>query len=94
MTTSNAVSDHAKLIGQIAILMNTLQSIVNAIYITVIGTDFEVAQAVFFSVKSDAGQRDLTMAAVRARLKLPEEEELLKEISAAISKMGVHIWRT
>ena len=86
--TTKAWDEHALLIGRISVAANTVQYFVFNLFWLVCQIDIELARAIFFSVKSDAGQRDMTFAAAKSRLILTEEETLLTRIGKMLDQAG------
>lgn len=80
--------EHARLIGRISMISNTVQYSVFTLFHILSDTDVEIASAIFFSLKSDAGQRDLVNAVAKVRITETEELALIKKISDAINVAG------
>lgn len=58
------IASHMKLIGQISWAMNSTQIFIFSALMRISKIDEALAQAIFFSIKSDAGQRDILTAIV------------------------------
>ena len=80
--------DHAQLIGHITILTKQLQSYMMQMFWLASGTGYDTAHTSFFSIKSDAGQREMTLAAVKERLDLAEDEALYRRTRSTLSQIG------
>lgn len=63
-----AMEKHAALIGHVTIVWNDTHDLVYHIFEDASGVGEVMAKALFHTLRSDAGQRDLTLAAVRVRL--------------------------
>lgn len=48
----------------------------------------DISEGIFFALKSDAAQRDITIAAAKGALKGEENEATLKAIKSAIKRLG------
>ena len=59
---------HAELIGRVVISWNEVQWMVYRLFVTFSAMPPQQAQDVFFSLRSDASQRDLTLAAGKSAL--------------------------
>jgi hypothetical protein len=60
--------EHAALIGRVTIGWNSIQYRVLQIFARLSGLDFEEAKAVIYALKSDASQRDVTIALAKVVL--------------------------
>ena len=80
--------DHAQLIGHITILTKQLQSFVMQMFWLASGSGYHTAQTSFFSIKSDTGQREMTLAAVKERLDPAADEALYRRIRSTLSQIG------
>jgi len=86
----NALEEHAKLIGNVTIAWNTAQSLVFTIFSVASGMKYDNAVAVFFALKTDFAQRDITIAVLDSELtgKTPEVEKLRDRIKRPINKLN------
>ncbi len=80
-----ALEKHAKLIGHITISWNSAQSLVFVLFCILSRLTLEEAQAVFFSLKADTAQRDMTREL--GRVVLASNKELAKEFADAFAKL-------
>lgn len=80
------LGEHARLIGQVTIAWNDVHHLVYLTFEQLSGLSEEMAESLFFSLRSDAGQRDLTMAA--ARVALQADPERLKALTTIINGVG------
>ncbi|MEQ1942262.1 hypothetical protein ABMA32_07545 [Mesorhizobium sp. VNQ89] len=87
---SKALDKFATTLGHVTITYNEAQAFVLSIFINLSGAERHVARAMFFSIKSDAGQRDMTIAMARARMldADPVESDNLKSVIAAIEGLS------
>ncbi len=79
---NKAISDLAPLIGKMTIDWNECQSSVFLMFNQMLGVGVYKAMAIFFAVKSDGGQRDITIALANNTLADPR---LLKDFTAAMT---------
>ena len=61
-------SEHAISIGRVALAWNQASYAVYLIFASAVGLEVKAAWAAFWALKSDAGQRDVTLALVQSRL--------------------------
>lgn len=81
---SKAFDKFAKTLGYVTIKYNEAQAFVLHIFINLSGAERHVARTMFFSMKSDAGQRDMTIAMARV-LMVNEEGEATDECKRVIT---------
>lgn len=75
---------HAPLIGRVTIAWNQAHYFIFQVFLALHPRpEPEFAETIFFALKSDRAQRDLTLAAARTMIKHPP---LLKETTAAIDR--------
>ena len=84
---ADLLNEHARIIGHLTIVWNTAQHTILQIFEAVSDLSPEAAQAVFFAVKSDSGQRDITMALCEAELP-QNDSDLLPAISSGIKRLN------
>ena len=87
------VSDTMKVleakIGALAVQINRCQAIVFMIFHGALDTDIGRSEAIFFTLRSDSTQRDVTTALVKSVLFLgPEWKELAREIELEIQSFN------
>lgn len=90
---SKALDKFATTLGHVTIKYNEAQAFVLNIFINLSGAERHVARAMFFSIKSDAGQREMTIAMARALMvddDDAETDECRRVVSAieALSKLA------
>lgn len=88
-----ALDEHAKLIGNVTIAWNTAQSLVFAIFSVMsrIAPESDNAAAIFFALKSDIAQRDITTAVIESELGTsahPEHKKLAERLKRPIHKLN------
>lgn len=76
----------ALLVGRATIAWSLVQSTVYLLFIMMLGRSHEEAAALFFSIKTDTGQRDMTLALAEARLKTAPD--LIQRYRAAFARVG------
>lgn len=81
-----AMEKHATQIGYVTLFWNDAHDLVYHIFEDASGMGEEMAKALFHTLRSDAGQRDLTLAAVRVRL--GDATPRLKALKTIFSKIG------
>lgn len=81
-----AMEKHAAIIGHVTIVWNDTHDLVYHIFEDASGMGEEMAKALFHTLRSDAGQRDLTLAAVRVRL--GRDNPRYKELKRFFSEIG------
>lgn len=64
----NDIDHDALLIGQVTIAWNGVQAMVHAFFLKFSGMPLDKANAVFFALKQDSAQRDITLAVCRTSL--------------------------
>jgi hypothetical protein len=96
---------HATLIGSIVIAYNEVQYLVFVLFVAFSGMPFEQARSVFFALKSDRSQRDITLAAGETALadhpalwdrfkrSVNQINELAGERNAAVHTMWAIDWQ-
>lgn len=87
---SKAFDKFAKTLGYVTIKYNEAQAFVLHIFINLSGAERHVARTMFFSMKSDAGQREMTIAMARVLMVDDEgkETEECKRVIAAIESLS------
>lgn len=75
-------------IGAIVVTMNTAHWLVFEMMSLLLNTSREDTVPIYYSLKADAAQRDLTLAIAADRLTHPIEAGLLSRISAAVNDLG------
>lgn len=86
MTDRDPLDDFAPLIGHAAIQWNNVQFWIYIIFRTLLLGSTSIAHRLFFAVRSDAGQRDLTIALAEAQLS--GQPALLKEVRTSIEAVN------
>lgn len=84
--TSEKFRAHAERIGQATIAWNFAHSAVFIIFQQLAKMKYEKSQAVFFALKADVHQREITMAL--ARVQLANQPKALSKVIAAIAKLN------
>jgi hypothetical protein len=74
---------HAAMLGKVSLAWNDVHSMVFAIFADLTGMSWERAEAIFFSLKADQAQRDITLA-VMADVLSTENDLPLKELGTAL----------
>ncbi len=78
-----AYHNHARLIGHLTIAWNTAQHAVYSLFEIASDLTPEAAQAIFFAVKSDSAQRDITLALCQVEMR-GEDSDLLPAVENGI----------
>jgi hypothetical protein len=81
-------TEHAASIGRVTIAWNECQETVFHIFFLLSGMTWENAQAVFFALKSDATQREITIALLPASLATTNDEALRKKLTCLLNTLG------
>jgi hypothetical protein len=74
------------LLGRITIQWTTIQAAISRVFRRLSGLDAAKAEAVFFAVKSDTSQRDMTLAL--GRVVLDKHPELLERTIKLFNRLG------
>jgi len=82
-----ALNEFAKTIGMVTIKYNEAQAAVLVIFVLLSDLNRDVARTLFFSVKSDAGQRDMTIALANTKLAETHPEDR-RNVVAAIENLS------
>lgn len=84
---SKALDQFAKTLGHVTIKYNEAQAFVLFIFSNLLGSERHMAKTLFFSMKSDTGQREMTVALVKALMgeALPDD---CREIVGAIENLS------
>jgi hypothetical protein len=87
---SKALDKFATTLGHVTIKYNEAQAFVLHIFINLSGAERHVARAMFFSMKSDAGQRDMTIAMARSLMVDDDYKETAecKQVVSAIEGLS------
>lgn len=80
-----SVSSHAEIIGNVAISWNMCHVMVFSLFYMLSGMSWDRAAAVFFALKADVQQREITMALA---LQLPKAKSPRKKITAALGRLN------
>jgi hypothetical protein len=80
------LGENALLIGRVTMQWTTIQAAISQLFRRLSGLDAEKAEAVFFAVKSDSSQRDMTLAL--ARIVLKDQSELLRRVIKLFNLLG------
>jgi hypothetical protein len=80
------LTENAMLIGRVTMQWTTIQAAVSHLFRRFSGLDPLRAEAIFFAVKSDTIQRDMTLAA--ARIALSPFPDLLERTESLFAKIG------
>jgi hypothetical protein len=86
-----SAEEHEKLyvkVGHISTKFTGLQTLVHEMFLYATNMDYAVCASVFHSQRSDAGQRDMTAAALRARLTGEADADALRKAIASLNKLG------
>lgn len=75
-------------IGHIVVMINTAHWCVFEMMGILLNTSRDDTTPIYYSLKADSAQRDLTLAIAADRLSLPSEEDLLKRLGKAINDLG------
>lgn len=73
-------------IGRVAVAWNTAQSLVHLYFMTISGLPVVEAKAVFFALKGDTGQRDITHALLQE--KFISHPDLLARTNRVFKRLG------
>ena len=76
-------------IGHIVVMINTAHWCVFEMMGILLNSSRDDTTPIYYSLKADSAQRDLTLAIAADRLTLPGEQDLLKRVSKAINDLGV-----
>jgi len=91
MTTNLSPDDTLALaIGKVTMAWNGAQHMLFLIFQEISGMKHEAAEAVFFTLKSDAAQRDIVAAAAQVVWADPKEAANLAELKSLIKRLGKH----
>jgi hypothetical protein len=82
-----ALDKHANVIGHVTISWNTAQSLVFVLFSSLSRLTYDEAQAIFFALKADTAQRDITREL--GKVTLAADEALASEFSAAFNDLQV-----
>ncbi|HRF08999.1 MAG TPA: hypothetical protein PL193_10205 [Xanthobacteraceae bacterium] len=80
--------EHAKLVGRVTMAWAEIHAVLYRIFWGVSGLEREMAEAIFFSLKSDSAQRDLVIAALSERFKAEEDKEVRKSATELIGQVN------
>jgi hypothetical protein len=83
----NANRAHAEIIGTVASTWNGAQESLFFVFVALMGMRKSESEAIFFTLKADSAQRDITDAL--AKVVLAENSDLLKRVSASIKAMNL-----
>jgi hypothetical protein len=83
---NETVEERAALIGKVTIVWNICQSLVYSIFHRLTGMARPNSRAVFFSLKADTAQRDITLAL--AQSELSDQPQLLAKIVHVIHRLN------
>ena len=86
MATSNEIDKLAPAIGHMTNEWNDAQSLVFLIFHTLLATSILKAIAIFFAIKSNSGQRDVTLGL--AKQSLQHEPNTLLDLTATLGKFN------
>jgi hypothetical protein len=99
------MTEHAQLIGSVVIAYNKVQWVIFVLFVALSGMPAEEARDIFFALKSDRLQRDITLAAGKTALAehpalwerfetiLENINELAGERNAAVDTMWAIDWQ-
>ena len=87
-TSSKAWDEFYNLIGRIVVTINSAHWCVFEMMGILLNTSREDTTPIYYSLKADAAQRDLTLAIMSDRLSEPSEADLAKRISITINDLG------
>ena len=99
------LTEHAQLIGSVVIAYNKVQWVISVLFVALSGMPAEEARDIFFTLKSDRLQRDITLAAGKTALAghpalwerfettLEKVNELAGERNAAVHTMWAIDWQ-
>jgi hypothetical protein len=80
------LGENALLIGRVTMQWTTIQAAIAQLFRRLSGLDASRSEAIFFAVKSDSSQRDMTLAL--ARIALNEHHELLRRLIKLFNLLG------
>ena len=86
--SSKAWDEFYNLIGRIVVTINTAHWCVFEMMGILLNTSREDTTPIYYSLKADAAQRDLTLAIMADRLTDPTEAALAKRIAETINELG------
>jgi hypothetical protein len=81
-----ALAEISTLVGKINAAWNDVQFFVYLIFIHLMNNDILRSEAIFFSLKSDSAQRDITLAV--AKVSLAREPDMLSKVVAHFGAVG------
>jgi hypothetical protein len=83
---SDPVAEHAELIGRVSMAWNSIQYVIFLLFTKLSGLPADKAEAVFFTLKADTAQRDIT-AKVGA-VALESQPALLTQFTDLMKDVG------
>jgi hypothetical protein len=86
MIGHDAQEEFAALIGRVTMYWNDLQYSILSLFEVVLGTPDQITSAVFFSLKSDAAQRDMVQAVFATRF--ASDPKLVTNLGKLMERIG------